>query len=270
VYLVVDGVKYWIMLGPSGPTLYRREGSKTKYLGRQPLEEVKRLLAQAGAEALHRIKSDVEAVKQALERQKPAQTAQPSLTWKKEGHTYWILQYGTSFYIYMKGPSTRHKPRLIEKTDVTGVISRVVAAGAAHVLEALRALVNGLYAAVVDLLRPRSAEARREASRKAEEAQVSRKEAEEAFRELRSELRRDVERWREMWKREAEKRGYWGGPDREWLKERLWEFIDDYVHLIEKILPYKDLKDKFADAVEKETYGLITWSDAMKALEELA
>jgi vacuolar-type H+-ATPase subunit I/STV1 len=138
------------------------------------------------------------------------------------------------------------------------------------VLEALRALVNGLYAAVVDLLRPRSAEARREASRKAEEAQVSRKEAEEAFRELRSELRRDVERWREMWKREAEKRGYWGGPDREWLKERLWEFIDDYVHLIEKILSYKDLKDKFADAVEKETYGLITWSDAMKALEELA
>ena len=83
-------------------------------------------------------------------------------------------------------------------------------------------------------------------------------------------MRRGVERWREMWKREAEKRGYWGGPDREWLKERLWEFIDDYMYLIEKILLYKDLKDKFADAVEKETYGLITWSDAMKALEELA
>ena len=86
---------------------------------------------------------------------------------------------------------------------------------------------------------------------------------------MRWELHRAVEKWDEMWRREAEKRGYWGGPDREWLKERLWEFIDDYMYLIEKILLYKDLKDKFADAVEKETYGHITWSDVMKALEEL-
>jgi hypothetical protein len=51
VYFIVNGVKYWIMPGPSGFLLYKKEGSKTKYLGRQPLEEVKRLLAQAGAEA---------------------------------------------------------------------------------------------------------------------------------------------------------------------------------------------------------------------------
>jgi ElaB/YqjD/DUF883 family membrane-anchored ribosome-binding protein len=266
VYLVAGGVKYWIMLGPSGPTLYRREGSKTKYLGRRPLEEVRRLLAQASTEALQKIKSDVEAVKQALERQKPAQKAQtPSLTWRKDGHTYWILQYGRSFYIYVKGPSTRHKPRLVEKSDISGVIGRLVAAGALHVLEALRALVNGLHAAVVDLLRPRSAA---EASHR--EAQASRREAEEAFRELRGELSRAVKKWDERWRREAEERGHWGGPDREWLKERLWEFINDYMYLVEKILPYKDLKDKFADAVERETYGLITWFDAMKALEELA
>jgi hypothetical protein len=177
VYLVVDGVKYWIMLGPSGPTLYRREGSKTKYLGRRPLEEVRRLLAQAGAEALQRIKSDVEVVRQALERQKPAQTAQPSLTWKKDGHTYWLLQYGRTFYVYMKGPTTKHRPKLVEKTDVTGVIGRLVAAGAFHVLEALRLLINGLYAAAADLLKA-SAEARRE-------AEVLRREAEEALVTLR-------------------------------------------------------------------------------------
>ncbi len=266
MYLVIDGVKYWIMPGPSGFLVYRREGSKTRYIGRRSIAEVKEMLARTGAEVLQRIKSDVEAVKLALERQKPAQTAQTTqtLTWKKDGHTYWILQYGTSFYIYVKGTSTRHKPRLIEKTDVTGVISRVVAAGAVHVLEALRALVNGLHAAVVDLLRPRSAEARREASRKAEEAQASRREAEEAFRELRRELSRAVKRWDEEWRMKARD---WGGPDRKWLRERLSEFIDDYMYLIEKILPHPDLKDKFADAVEEATAGYLTRSDALEILE---
>jgi len=265
VYLVVDGVKYWIMLGPSGPTLYRREGSRTKYLGRRPIAEIKEMLAKAGAEAVQRIKAELETVKQAVESQKPAQKAQTvqTLTWKKENHTYWLLIYGfKSIYVYMKGPSTKHKPRLIEKTDVSGVIGRVVAAGAMHVLEALRALVNGLHAAVVDLLRSRS-------SREAEEAQVSRREAEEAFRELRSELRRDVERWRERWRREAEERGYWGEPDRKWLRERLWEFIDENMYLLEKILPHQDLKDKFADAVEEAAAGHLTRHDVLEALNQL-
>jgi len=263
VYFVVNGVRHWIMPGPSGLLVYKKEGPKTRYLGRWSLEEVKRLLAQAGAEALQKIKSDIETVKQAVERQKTtAQTTQPSLSWKKDGHTYWILQYGTSFYIYVKGPSTRHKPRLIEKTDVTGVIGRVLAAGAMHVLEALRALVNGLHAAVVDLLRSRS-------SREAEEAQVSRREAEEAFRELRSELRRDVERWRERWRREAEERGYWGEPDREWLRERLWEFINENMYLLEKIAPYQDLVDKFADAVEEAAAGHLTRHDVLETLNQL-
>jgi hypothetical protein len=267
VYLVIDGVKYWIMPGPSGLLLYRREGSKTRYLGRQPLEEVKRLLAQAGAEAIQKIKAELETVKQAVESQKPAQTAQPSLTWKKDSHTYWLLQYGRTFYIYMKGPSTRHRPKLVEKTDVSGVIGRVLAAGALHVLEALRLLINGLHAAVVDLLRPRSAEARREASRKAEEAQVSRREAEEAFRRLRGELHRAVERWDEMWRREAEKRGYWGGPDREWLKERLSDFVDACSYLLEKIAPYEDLMDKFVDAVEEAALSYLTRRDILEILE---
>jgi hypothetical protein len=259
VYLVVGGVKYWIMLGPSGPTLYRKEGSKTEYLGRRPLEEVKRLLAQAGAEALQKIKSDVEAVKQALERQKTAaQTAQTTqtLTWKKDGHTYWLLLYAKSVYVYVKGPSTKHRPSLVEKTDVSGVVGRVVAAGAFHVLEALRALVNGLHAAVSDLLRPqRSA---------AGEALILRREAEEAFRELRRELSRVVKRWDEEWRMKTRD---WGGPDREWLRERLREFIDDYKYLIERILPHPDLKDKFADAVEEATAGYLTRSDALEILE---
>jgi hypothetical protein len=276
VYLVVGGVRYWIMPGPSGLLLYKKEGSKTRYLGRRPLEEVRRLLAQAGAEALQKIKSDVETVKQALERQKPAQAAQTaqSLTWKKEGHTYWLLQYGQTFYIYMKGPTTRHRPKLLEKTDVSGVVGRVVAAGALHVLEALRTLVNGLYAAVADLVKA-SAEAREASktktppSKASAEEQASREEAEEAFRRLRGELHRAVERWDKRWRREAEEKGYWGGPDRKWLRERLWEFINDNMHLVEKILPYKDLVDKFADAVEEAAYEHLTRRDVLETLKEL-
>ena len=267
MYLVVDGVKYWIMLGPSGPALYRREGSKTEYLGRRSIAEVKEMLAKAGAEAVLRIKSDIEAAKQAVESQKPAQTSQtsqPSLTWKKNGHTYWLLQYGRTFYVYMKGPTTRHRPRLVEKTDVSGVVGRVLAAGAAHILEALRALVNGIYAAVADLLKA-SAEAHREVSHR--EAQVPRREAEEAFRELRSELRRAVKRWDERWRREVGE--YGGPPDRKWLRESLSEFIKAELYLVEKILPYEDLVGKFADAVEEAAAGHLTRSDVLEVLEEL-
>jgi hypothetical protein len=262
VYFAVNGVRYWALLTPSGLMLYQREGAKSRYLGRRSVAEVKEMLAKAGAEAVQKIKTELETVKQAVESQKPAQTAQtPSLTWKKDGHTYWLLLYAKSVYVYMKGPTTRHKPRLVEKTDVTGVVGRVVAAGAVHVLEALRALVNGLHAAVSDLLRPqRSA---------AGEAQAPRREAEEAFRRLRGELSRAVERWDEEWRREAEEKGYWGGPDREWLRERLWEFINDNMHLVEKILPHQDLVDEFADAVEKKTYEHITRSDVLEALSQL-
>ena len=257
MYLVVGGVRYWVMPGPSKLLVYKKEGSRTKYLGRWSLEEVKQLLAQAGAETVLRIKSDIEAVRQALESQKPAQTAQtPSLTWKKDGHTYWLLQYGRMFYVYMKGPSTKHRPKLVEKTDVSGVIGRVVAAGAAHVLEGLRLLINGLHAAVADLVRPqRSA---------AGEAQVLRREAEDAFRELRRELSRAVKRWDEEWRMKARD---WGGPDRKWLRERLRKFVDENVHLLEKILPHQDLKNKFADAVEEDTAGHLTRSDALEILE---
>jgi hypothetical protein len=264
VYLVVGGVKYWIMLGPSGPTLYRREGSKTKYLGRRPLEEVKRLLAQAGAEAIQRIKSDVEAVKQAVESQKTtAQTTQTTqtLTWKKENHTYWLLLYGfKSIYVYMKGPSTKHKPRLIEKTDVSGVIGRVLAAGAFHVLEALRLLINGLHAAVADLLKA-SAETRRG-------AEVSRREAEEALVALRRGLRREVAAWREKYRLRMEREGLYE-VDPRWVREDLAEFLRENRHLLEKILPHRDLVDDLADAVEEETYGHLTRRDVLEALNQL-
>jgi hypothetical protein len=115
VYFLVDGVRYWVLLTPSGLVLYRREGSKTRHLGRRSIAEVKEMLAKAGAEAVQKIKAELEAVKQAVESQKPAQTAQTTqtLTWKKDSHTYWLLQYGRTFYVYMKGPSTRHRPRLV-------------------------------------------------------------------------------------------------------------------------------------------------------------
>jgi hypothetical protein len=249
------------MPGPSGLLVYKKEGPKTRYLGRWSLEEVRRLLAQAGAEALQKIKSDVEAVKQALERQKPAQTAQtPSLTWRKDGHTYWLLQYGRMFYVYMKGPSTRHKPRLVEKTDATGVIGRVVAAGAVYVLEALRLVVNGLYSAVADLLKA-SAETRRE-------AEVSRREAEEAFVALRRGLRREVAAWREKYRLRMEREGLYE-VDPRWVRKDLAEFLRENRHLLEKILPHRDLVNDLADAVEEETYRYLTRYDVLQALNQL-
>ena len=258
---VIYGVKYWIMLGPSGLTLYKKEGSKTKYLGRKSIAEVKEMLAKADAETLQQIKSDIEAVKQALERQKPAQTAQtPSLTWRKDGHTYWLLQYGRMFYVYMKGPSTRHKPRLVEKTDATGVIGRVVAAGAVYVLEALRLVVNGIYAAVADLLKA-SAETRRE-------AEVSRREAEEAFVALRRGLRREVAAWREKYRLRMEREGLYE-VDPRWVRKDLAEFLRENRHLLEKISPHRDLVDHLADAVEEETYGYLTRRDVLQALNQL-
>ena len=271
MYFVVNGVKYWIMPGPSGFLVYRREGSKTRYLGRWPLEEVKRLLAQAGAEVVQRIKVELEAVKQAVESQKTtAQTAQPSLTWKKDDHTYWILQYGASFYIYMKGPSTRHKPRLIEKTDINGVINHVAAADALHVLEALRLIINGLHTAVSDLAKPPTeekppAEAPRKPPSQPQETQTSRNEAEEALRELKRELSRAVKKWSEELKRKTS----WGGPDKKWIKDKLSEFVADNSHLVEKILPHQDLLNKFADAVAEAAAGYLTRSDVLEILKEL-
>ncbi len=266
MYFVVNGVRYWVLLSPSGLMLYQRDGSKTRYNGRRSIAEVKKMLARAGAEAVQKIKADLETIKQAVESQKPAQTAQPSLTWKKDGHTYWLLQYGRTFYVYMKGPSTRHRPRLVEKTDVSGVVGRLVAAGALHVLEALRALINGLHAAVVDLLRPRSAEVRREVSRKAEEAQVSRREAEEALVALRRGLRREVAAWREKYMLRMEREGLYE-VDPRWVREDLVEFLRENRHLLEKILPH--LVDDLADAVEEETYGYVTRYDVLEALNQL-
>jgi hypothetical protein len=262
VYLVVNGVRYWVLLSPSGLMLYRREGLKTKYLGRRPLEEVRRLLAQAGADALQRIKSDIEAVRQALEGQRPPQTAQtPSLTWRKDGHTYWLLLYAKSVYVYMKGPSTKHRPKLVEKTDVNGVVGRVLAAGALHVLEALRTLVNGLHAAVAGLLKPQP-----QAS--AAEPQVSRREAEEAFKALRRGLRREVAAWREKYRLRMEREGLYE-VDPRWVREDLAEFLRENQHLVEKILPHRDLVDDLADAVEEETYGYLTRSDVLETLNQL-
>jgi len=259
---LVDGVRYWVLLTPSGLMLYRREGSKTRHLGRRSIAEVKEMLAKAGAEAVQRIKAELETVKQAVESQKPAQKAQTvqTLTWKKDGHTYWILQYGKSFYIYVKGPSTRHKPRLVEKTDVSGVIGRVLAAGAVYVLEALRLVVNGLYSAVADLLKV-SAETRRE-------AEVSRREAEEAFVALRRGLRREVAAWREKYRLRMEREGLYE-VDPRWVRKDLAEFLRENRHLLEKILPHRDLFNDLADAVEEETYGYLTRRDVLEVLKEL-
>jgi hypothetical protein len=286
VYFTINGVRHWALLTPSGIALYRKEGSKTKYLGRFSATEIKEMLAKAGTEVAYKIKAELEAAKQAVESQKPSQTSQPSLTWKKDRHTYWLLLYGKSVYIYMKGPTTKHRPKLVEKTDVSGVIGRLAAAGAAHVLEALRAFVNGLYAAVTDLVKPpakpqtpaevreaskpqappskpqASAEARREAP------QVSRREAEAALKELKHWLRREIEAWREKYSRRMEREGLYEADPR-WVREDFAEFVREYRHLLEKILPHPDIKDKFVDAVVEATYGFLTIRDVLEILEEL-
>ena len=237
--------------------LYQREGSKTKYLGRRPLAEIKEMLARADAEAIQKIKTELETVKQAFESQKTtAQTAQTTqtLTRKKGNHTHWLLLYAKSVYIYMKGPSTRHRPKLVEKTDVSGVIGRALAAGALHVLEALRALVNSLYAAVADLLRP--------------QPQVSRREAEETFGALRRGLRREVAAWREKYRLRMEREGLYE-VDPRWVRKDLAEFLRENRHLVEKILPHRDLVDDLADAVEEETHRYLTRRDVLEALNQL-
>ncbi len=258
MYFEINGVKYWIVLGPSGLMLYKKEG-KAKYLGRRTAAEIKEMLAKADAETVLRIKSNLETVRQALERQKltqKAQTTQPSLTWKKDSHTYWLLYDFKTIYIYVKGPTTRYKPKLVEKTDVAGAADRLVAAGAAHVLETLRLLINELADAVADLLKPQTEKtpdgARREAP--------PRREAEEALRELKSALRRAVKKWDEEWRM----KGSMEEPDK-WLREKLKDFIDEHVHLIEKI-QYEDLLEKFADAVEEATARHLTRTDALEIL----
>jgi gas vesicle protein len=262
----VNGVKYWIMLGPSGLTLYRKEGSKTRYLGRRSITEIKEMLAKTDAETLQQIKSDIETIKLALENQKtaaqPTPEATQTLTWKKDDHTYWLVLYAKSVYIYMKGPSTRHIPKLVEKTDINGVISHVAAADALHVLEALQLLINGLYTAVSDLTKPPAEE---KPLSKPQEAQTSRKEAEKALKELKRELSRAIKKWSEELKRKAS----WGGPDKKWLKEKLSELISDNSHLVEKILPHQDLLNKFADAVAEAAAGYLTRSDVLEILKEL-
>jgi hypothetical protein len=67
-------------------------------------------------------------------------------------------------------------------------------------------LVNGLHAAVADLLKPPAKPQAEKTSSGAQKAQVSRREAEAALKELRRELSRAVKKWSEMWSLEAEKR----------------------------------------------------------------
>jgi hypothetical protein len=273
MYFIINGVKYWVVAGPSGLLVYRKEGSKSKYLGRRSVAEIKEMLAEADAETLHQIKSDIETIKQALDSRKTAapQTAQtPSLAWKKDGDIYWLVLYAKTVYIYKKGPETRHRPKLVEKTDISGAIDHVTAAGALHVLEALRLIINDLHAAVSDLLKPQAEKTpdgaqktHREAPHR--EAQASRSEAEAALRELKRELSKAVKKWDEEWRRKAS----WGGPDRKWMKERLSEFINDNMNLVEKMLPYEDLKNKFADAAAEATYGHLTKTDVLEILNQL-
>jgi len=255
VYFVAEGVRYWLVIGPGGYILYRKEGSRTRYVGRRTLEEVRRLLAAADPRALAAAEAELEEAARALEAEGPPEPAARSLTWRAGGGTCWPLMYGATVHIYCKGPGTGHRPKLVERTDVEGLVRRLRAEGAMHVAAALKSLVDGLRSAVADLLKRPAAEA---------PAEAPRGEAEEALEELRRELARAVRRWG------SEGGGGPWGPDREWLREKVAEFLDENAHLVERVLPHPDLLGKLADAVEEETRGYLTRSDVLEVLEQTA
>ena len=64
----------------------------------------------------------------------------------------------------------------------------------------------------------------------------------------------------------SRREGLLGEPDREWLRERLSDFVDAYLYLLEKIAPYQDLVEKFADAVVEA--AALTRRDVLEALLE--
>jgi hypothetical protein len=82
---------------------------------------------------------------------------------------------------------------------------------------------------------------------------------------LRRRLRREVAAWREKYRRMEREGLYEADPD--WVREDLAEFLRENRHLVEKILPHRDLVDEFADAVEEETYGYLTRRDVLEILK---
>jgi len=262
VYFVAEGVRYWLVIGPGGYILYRKEGSRTRYVGRRTLEEVRRLLAAADPRALAAAEAELEEAARALEAEGPPEPAARSLTWRAGGGTCWPLMYGATVHIYCKGPGTGHRPKLVERTDVEGLVRRLRAEGAMHVAAALKSLVDGLRSAVADLLKPQRPAA--EAQRPRSEPAASRREAEEALEELRRELARAVRRWG------SEGGGGPWGPDPGRLREKVAEFLAENRRLVERVLPHPDLLGKLADAVEEETYGYLARSDILEILEQTA
>ena len=156
-------VKTWLLLTGGGVLVYRREGGKTRYLGRYPLEALSN--ADVDYDELVRLRED-------LRRAKPPTAGAGSaaeaggLSFKKDGHTYWLLADPAlrAFYLYTKGPSTRHKAKYLGRRSLGDVVNLAVSAGALHVLAVLSRLVNKLENALDRAIR----EVRREAEEAAE------------------------------------------------------------------------------------------------------
>jgi hypothetical protein len=89
----------------------------------------------------------------AAERSLPAAPAAEGglkLSFKRDGNTYWFLADAAlrRFYLYVKGPSTRHKAKYLGRRSLTDVVNLAVSAGALHVVDALSRLVSRLEKAL--------------------------------------------------------------------------------------------------------------------------
>gem|GEM_PF-4546114 len=156
-------MKTWLLIAGGGVLAYRREGGRTRYLGRYPLEALSN--ADVDFDELTKMRDGLREAKRSLPQAKPASgEAAGGLSFRKDGHTYWFLADAAlrRFYLYVKGPSTRHKAKYLGRRSLTDVVNLAVSAGALHVVDALSRLVSRLEKALE--------KAAEELRRKAEEA----------------------------------------------------------------------------------------------------
>jgi len=100
---------------------------------------------------LTKMRDGLREAKRSLPQAKPASgEAAGGLSFKIDGHTYWFLADAAlrRFYLYVKGPSTRHKAKYLGRRSLTDVVNLAVSAGALHVVDALSRLVSRLEKAL--------------------------------------------------------------------------------------------------------------------------
>jgi len=125
--------------------LYGRVGGR--YLGRLPLDRLEE--AEVDCDVLISLRGGLRAAERSLPAA-PAAKGGLKLSFKRDGNTYWFLADAAlrRSYLYVKGPSTRHKAKYLGRRSLTDVVNLAVSAGALHVVDALSRLVSRLEKAL--------------------------------------------------------------------------------------------------------------------------